>query len=58
MVFLKWNVSKKTSYIVRNNKLPGNICMLNLRSERKNIFARGIIRDYSERRSQRKQTTL
>ena len=42
--FLNWNISKKTSYIVRNKKYSGNICILNLRKKRKIIFARGIIR--------------
>ena len=38
--FLKWNISKKTSYIVGNKKFTGKICILNLRNKRKSIFAR------------------
>ena len=44
--FLKWNISKKTSYIVGNKKFFGKICILNLRNKRKSIFARVIIRYY------------
>ena len=33
--FLKWNISKKTSYIVRNKKFSGKICVLNLRKKEK-----------------------
>ena len=40
---LKWNTSKKTSYIVGNKKLFGKICILNLGNKRKGIFARVII---------------
>ena len=46
--FLKWNVSKKTSYIVRNQKYFGKICIRNLRNKRKSIFARVIISDTSK----------
>ena len=53
--FLKWNISKKTSYIVGKNKFFGKICILNLRNQRKSIFARVIIRTKGERRSQRKR---
>ena len=42
--FLKQNISKKTSYIIGNKKFSGKICILNLRSKRKSIFARVIIR--------------
>ena len=38
--FLKWNISKKTSYIVGNKNFPGKICILSLRNKRKSIFAR------------------
>ena len=45
--FLKINISektsKKTSYIVGKKKFFGKICILNLRSKRKSIFARVII---------------
>ena len=44
--FLKWNISKKTSYIVRNKKFTRKICVLNLRNKRKSIFARVIIKYY------------
>ena len=43
--FLKWNISKKASYIVGNKKCFGKICILNLRNKRKSIFARVIIRN-------------
>ena len=33
--FLKWNISKKSSYIVRNKKISGKICILNLRKKKK-----------------------
>ena len=35
MVFMKQNISKKTSYIVGNKKFFGKICILNLRHKRK-----------------------
>ena len=42
--FLKGNIkTKKTCYIVRNKKLFGKICILNLRNKRKSIFVRVII---------------
>ena len=44
--FLKWNISKKSSYIVRNTELSREICILNLRNKRKRIFARIIIRNW------------
>ena len=43
--FLKWNISKKTSYIVRNKEVSREICILNLRNKRKRIFGRIIIRN-------------
>ena len=42
--FLKWNISKKTSNIVGNEKFTRNICILNLENESKSIFERVIIR--------------
>ena len=45
--FLKWNISKKTSYIVGNKKFSGKICILDLRNKRKSIFTRVIIRNES-----------
>ena len=33
--FLKWNISKKTSYIVGNKKFTRKISVLNLRNKRK-----------------------
>ena len=36
--FLKWNISKKTGYVVGNKKFSGKICILNLRNKRKSIF--------------------
>ena len=42
--FLKRNIIKKTSYIGRNKKFSGKICILNFRNKRKSIFARVIIR--------------
>ena len=44
--FLKWNISKKASYIVGNKKFTRKICVLNLRNKKKSIFARVIIRYY------------
>ena len=43
---LKWNNSKKTSYVVENKKLPGKVRVLNLRNKRKNVSERVIIRYY------------
>ena len=43
--FLKWNISRKTSYVIGNKKFFGKICILDLRSKRKGIFARVIIRN-------------
>ena len=43
---LKWNIIKKTSYIVVNKKFTRNIFVLNLRNKRRSIFARVIIRYY------------
>ena len=43
--FLKWNISKKTSYIVGNKKFFEKICILILRNKRKSIFARAIVRN-------------
>ena len=45
--FLKWNISKKTSYIVGKKKFSGKICILDLRNKRKSIFTRVIIRNES-----------
>ena len=44
--FLKWNISKKASYILENKKFTRNICVHNLRNKRKSIIAREIIRYY------------
>ena len=33
--FWKWNISKKTTYIVGNMELFENICIINLRNKRK-----------------------
>ena len=35
--FLKWNIGKKTSYIVGNKNFFGKICILNLRKNRKSV---------------------
>ena len=43
--FLKWNISRKTGYIVGNKKLFGKICILSLRNKRKSIFPRIISRN-------------
>ena len=43
--FLKLNVSKKTSYILRNKNFFGKICILNLRNKRRSTFARVIIKN-------------
>ena len=40
--FLKWNTSKKPSYILGNKKFSGKICILKLRNKRKSIFAREV----------------
>ena len=45
MVSCMYNISKKTSHIVGNEKLFGKIYILNLRNKRKSIFARVIIRN-------------
>ena len=37
--FLKWNISKKISYIIGNNFFA-KICIRNLRNKREGIFAR------------------
>ena len=42
--FLKWNISKKTSYILGNKKLSKKICILILWNKRKSILARVILR--------------
>ena len=42
--FLKWNISKKSSYTIGNKKFFGKIFILDLRNKRKIIFARVIIR--------------
>ena len=44
--FLKYTISKKTSYILGNKKFTRKICVLNLRKKRKSIFLRVIIRYY------------
>ena len=41
--FLKWNISKKTSYIIGNKKFFRKICILDLRNKRNSIFARAVI---------------
>ena len=46
-VFVKWNISKKFSYIVGNNKFFGKICILDLRNKRKSIFTRVTIRNWT-----------
>ena len=56
--FLKWNISKKTSYIVGNKKLSGKIWILNLRNKRKSIFAKVINETKGERCSQGKRAML
>ena len=43
--FLKWNISKKTSYNVENKKMFGKICILNLWNRKASIFAGAIIRN-------------
>ena len=55
--FLKWNISKKTSCIVENNKFLGKISIFNSRNKRKSLqgYSLGII---GERRSQRKRERL
>ena len=48
MSMVSWSgiLVKKTSYMVGNKKFIRKICVLNLRSKRKGIFARVIIRYY------------
>ena len=41
--FLKWNISKETSYFAGKKKFFGKICILNLGNKRKSIFGRVII---------------
>ena len=53
--FLRWNVSKKTSYIVGNMKFSGKICIINLRNKKKSIFAIVIVR-YLEWKKIKKKT--
>ena len=55
--FLKWNISKKTSYIVGNKKFFGKICILNLRNETKSIQEQSL-GTKGERESQRKRARL
>ena len=43
--FLKWDISKETSYIAENKKFFGKVCILKLKDKRKSIFARVIIRN-------------
>ena len=38
--FLKWNISKKTSYVGGNKKRFGKICILNLRKKKKNYLCK------------------
>ena len=47
--FVKWNISKKTSYIAGNKKFIGKICIFNLRNNKKNIFTRIVIGAKAER---------
>ena len=56
--FLKWNISKKSSYIVGNKKFFEKICIVNLREKRESIFARVSLRTKGEGRSQRKRARL
>ena len=35
--FLRWNISKETSYIIGNDKFFGKICILNLRNKTQNL---------------------
>ena len=44
--FLKWNVSKTTSYIRGNKKFTRKLCTIDLRNKRKSNFAR-VKKDYS-----------
>ena len=55
--FLKWNISKKTSYIVGNKTFTGKICILNLRNKKKkSVLARVWSSSTTgQRRSQRKR---
>ena len=39
--FLKWNISKDTSYMVGNNTFFGKICILNLRNKKKKYLCKG-----------------
>ena len=50
--FLKWKISKKTTYIVGNKKVARKICVLNLRNKRKSIFSRVIIQPDKIRKSE------
>ena len=43
--FLKWKISKKTSYVVGKKKFFAKICIFNLRNRRECIFAKVIIRN-------------
>ena len=43
--FFKWNIGKKTSYVIGTKNFLGKICVLYLRNKRKSIFARVIIRN-------------
>ena len=50
--FLKWNISKKASYIVGNKKLTRKICVLNLRNKSfikfKTTILKSSLCDYSD----------
>ena len=38
--FLKWNISKKTSYIIGHKNFTGKICILNLRNKKKKYLCK------------------
>ena len=53
--FLKWNISKKTSYIVGNKTFYGKICILNRETKELGIKSLGA---KGERRPQKKLARL
>ena len=55
---MKWNISKKSSYIVGNKEFTRKICILNLRNRRKSIFAKVIISYYRWKKITKKKDKI
>ena len=56
--FLKWNICKKTSYIIGNKEFSGKICIFNLTNKTKSILQEQSLGTKGERRSQKKWARL